>query len=353
MKSVYFFRDKPIFGLDITSSAIHVMQAEQRDNSIHIVGYGRTELDSRYTNNGIITEPQKVAAFGTELLRSYTHGEINTDRVVLSVPAAKTFSRAIVIPKLNKTETLDAVRLEAEQYIPIPFDELYIDYTVLHDLGDKVEILLVASPKTLIDSYYSTAKLMGLEVVAIETNTDAAARLFHATDTIGSPSVLVIFGSNSVDITIVDKNVVATGTIDGGDENITKLISSQLGVSPEEADAIKTNFGLNVSKKQSQINAAVSPHIEQLCKEIKRMVRYYEQRYQNERKINQIVLMGSGAMIPGLSDRMTAELRLPVRTSDPWKSLNFGKLQRIDTTERPGYITACGLANINPREIFT
>lgn len=82
------------------------------------------------------------------------------------------------------------------------------------------------------------------------------------------------------------------------------------------------------------------------------MIRYYEERYGADRKIKQLVTMGGGANMPGLSDYMTNALRMPVRMSDPWHHISFDHLQPPSDTELSMYITVAGLALMNPKEIF-
>ena len=129
-------------------------------------------------------------------------------------------------------------------------------------------------------------------------------------------------------------------------------IADALKVSTQEAYIIKTKYGLSFSKKQKEITTALTPTLEQLIKEVRRMIRYYEERYGADRKIRQIVTMGGGANMPGLSDYMTNALRLPVRMSDPWHHVGFSRLQPPSDIERSMYVTVAGLALLDPKEIF-
>jgi Tfp pilus assembly PilM family ATPase len=84
------------------------------------------------------------------------------------------------------------------------------------------------------------------------------------------------------------------------------------------------------------------------------MIRYYEERsgFSENRKIGQVITMGGGANMPGLSDHMTDILRLPVRMCDPWQRLDFSSLQPPNSTEKSMYVTVAGLSLLNPKEIF-
>lgn len=350
--TVYLFKDRPLFGLDIGADCLRVVQASQTNEGLAISGYGSCEFDPASIKDGVVVDPITIAKAADSLFDKGIRGEINTRRVAIAIPSSRTFSRAIKLPALPDKEIADAVRLEAEQYIPIPIDDLYLDYSVMQKTAKEIELFAVAAPKHIVDSYISLVHLLGLEPVAIETSIDAVTRLFAQTDYSHVPTVLVDFGSASADITIVDENIIATGTVGGGGDNFTARISDQLGVTRQEAHVIKTKYGLNFSKKQSEISKALDPLLDQLFKEIRRMIRYYQERYGSEHRISQVVLIGGSANVPGLSDRMTDVLRLPVRNSNPWQQFKFEGVEPLVTSEHVGYITAAGLALLRPEELF-
>mgnify|MGYP006172537263 CR=1 FL=1 len=161
------------------------------------------------------------------------------------------------------------------------------------------------------------------------------------------------FESVSADITVHDKAVIVTGTIPQGGDTFTELIAKKLKVSTEEAHVIKTKYGIGKSKKQSELLEVVRPSIDQLAKEIRRMIRYHEERSGSEQKIGQVVTMGGGANMPGLSELLTDTIRLPVRTCEPWHNLKLGNLKSPNTYEKSLYVTVAGLSLINSKELFS
>src|SRR5690606_29003183 len=143
---------------------------------------------------------------------------------------------------------------------------------------EDIDLQIVASPKVIVDSYLSLMRVLGLETVAIETTINSSSRLFVRADQSSVPTILIDFGSVSSDITIYDKGLIATGTVPGGGDSFTSLIADKLKVSRQEAHVIKTRYGLGVSKRQAEISEALKPMLDQLGKEIRRMIRYYEER---------------------------------------------------------------------------
>lgn len=352
MKNTYFYRDKPLFGLSIGYSDLRVMQINQHNKIPTVQAYGSCLFDPKSIQNGIITNIDAVAASANEMFKSSLIGKITTKRVAIAIPAAKTFGRAVKLPRLTPKELTEAVRLEAEQYIPVPIDNLYLDYTMISQKEDEIELFAVAAPVNIIDSYVALTKKLDLEVVAIETTIDSAARLFKMLNPKHGPTVLIDFGTYSVDITILDDVILATGTVSGGGDNFTDRIAKFLGVTPQEAHVIKSKYGLSYSDKQNEITRALDPLLEQLFKEIKRMIRYYEERYSDRDKISQIVTMGGGANMPGLSEYMIDALRLPVSTAQPWQTIQFGNLQPPEPLQSMNYISVAGVALMPHKEIF-
>lgn len=352
MKNTYFYRDKPLFGLSIGLNDIRVMQISHAETSPKVQAYGSCVFDPAAIKDGIIVDLKTVASAAGEMLKNNIVGKISTRRVAIAIPAAKTFGRAVKLPLLSDKELADAVKLEAEQYIPIPIDNLYLDHTIISKTPTEIELFAVAAPKNIIDSYVALCQLLELDVVAIETSIDSAARLFNKIDPKHGPTVLIDFGTSSVDITILDDVILATGTVSGGGENFTDRISKSLGVTPQEAHTIKSTYGLSYSEKQNEIEQALDPLLDQLFKEIKRMIRYYEERYSARKKISQIVTMGGGANMPGLTEYMINALRLPVSTTQPWQTVQFDDIQAPEAVQSMNYINVAGVALMPHKEIF-
>jgi type IV pilus assembly protein PilM len=352
-KSTYFFKDKPIFGFDIGHGSLKVMQIERDGKKGRVIGYGTASFDGNSIEDGVITNHEAIAKATLDLFNGQLIGDITTHRAVVAIPAYRTFSRLISLPPMTGKELKEAVELEAEQYIPMPLDELYLDYNIIHRDAEKIDLFAIAVPKKIVDSHIQLMKVMGLEAVGVGTTIDAAGQLFLQDSQSDSPAVLIDFGSLSADISIFDKNLLVSGTVSGGGEVFTNRIRDTLGVSQSEAHIIKTKYGLGASKKQKEILTALDPVLSQLAQEIRRMIRYYEERYGAERKITQVVTLGGGANMPGLSDWLTSTLRLAVRTCDPWEYCDFHGLQPPSQADKPMYATVMGLSFIKPQELFT
>lgn len=351
-----FYKDKPIFGLDIGHSSVKLMQMDFADKSRKksvLRGYGTANFDGSAINDGVIERPEVLAKTLKDFFSHDIIGDINTRRVALTIPTYRTFTRAISLPKLKPKELREAVEAEAERYIPLPLQDLYLDYEIINQQTDNLDILAVAIPRKIVDSYLLLCHIVGLEPVLIETTMHAAAKILGI-DRIGSiPTMIIDFGSLSSDISLcANGRILVMGTVQGGGESFTRAIESGLGVSFEAAGLIKNKYGIGVSKKQKEIIAALKPTLEPIIKEIKRMLRYYEDRFSSEKPIEQIVILGGGANMSGLSDYLTSTLRLPTRTSDPWISFDTNRLQPPATEDKSMFSTVVGLSLTDETKVF-
>lgn len=348
-----FFTPKPVFGLDIGSGSLKVVQLDLNGSSKsapNLVGYGTTSFDPAAINQGIIEQPEIIAKAARELFKKELVGDITSRRVAIAMPAYRTFTRSIQLPALKQSERKDAVILEAEQYLPMPLNDMHLDYTTISETKDGTEVLAVAVPQKIVSSYLDLCAILNLEPVLLETTMNSLGRLFEHDQHSDVTSVIIDLGSLSSDISIYDRSIVTTGTVEGGGEDFTRAIQEALNVTDSEVRIIKTKYGLGKSKRQAEIQAAVNPTLQKIVKEVKRLIRYHAERYSSDRPIKQVIAMGGGANLPGLSDYFTNELRLAVRTCDPWQYINYKGMATPDAADRPMYATAIGLACTDPRE---
>lgn len=346
-----FYKDRPMFGLDIGASTVRVIQLHDHKGSVRVLGYGSTRFDCNYIKDGVIVDLEGLANKIHHLFEEQLIGRISTRRVAIGIPVVQTFTRVMTIPIVKQSDLLEAVQLETEQYMPLPMDELYIDYEVLSKSKESQEIIVVAVPKSVVDSRVDLVEVLGLELGTIEPTINAGGRFFAHTDKSETPTILVDLDHISSDVAAYDTTIKVISSVTGGGDNFIQSIAKKLDITEHEAVLIKSKYGLNVSKKQKAITEALMPTIDNMLREMKRTIRYYEDRAEDGRKISQVVTMGSGANMPGLSDYMTQYLRLPVRMCNPWKYIDHNGLQPPSSTEEPSFITCSGLALTNTKDI--
>jgi type IV pilus assembly protein PilM len=353
--SELFYKDKPLFGLDIGHSSIKVMQIEVNGaKKPQVVGYGMINFPPQAIINGIVANFDAIGKAMHDLFKDHLHGTIYTPRVACTLPTSHTYNRLMKLPPMPDSDISEAIKLEAEQYIPMPINSLYIDHEISRRDDSGIELLMVATPKNIVDSYIKLLATLKLDPVALEPSVNGASRLFGFIDAAHSePSILIDFGSVATDVAVFDGTMIVNSTLAGGSEAMTKAIAQHLKIDVAKAFEMKSKFGIGVSNNQQQISEAIAPMLEALTKEVRRVVRYYNDRVgQQKRSIAHIITSGGGATMPGINQYLTKQMGLPAQTLTPWDSFDFGHLKKPTELEQSAFVTVAGEAILRPQEIF-
>jgi Tfp pilus assembly PilM family ATPase len=119
-----------------------------------------------------------------------------------------------------------------------------------------------------------------------------------------------------------------------------------LSIKPEQANEIKYKFGIGPSGLQPKVMASLGEPLKKMCDEMRRVMKYYADRGDKQRKLEAIIVGGGSASMPGFLEYMAAQINLPVVVADPWAGLKMKKLPAVSKFDAPMYTTAIGLARL-------
>ena len=69
MNTGLFYKDKPIFGLDIGTSSLKVVEIASQGKKRQITGYGVTNYERKLFKDGVIEDPLTLAKATKELFQ--------------------------------------------------------------------------------------------------------------------------------------------------------------------------------------------------------------------------------------------------------------------------------------------
>jgi type IV pilus assembly protein PilM len=349
--SKLFYEDKSIIGLDISSTGVKIMSVDPKKWLVH--GYGSIDLEPLKVKESMenasstyLTDSIKI------LLTEKVIGDAGSKRVAIAIPTARSYSRTFTLPAAAEKALHDAVMLEADQYIPIPSANLYIDYEIIERSKKEITILMSAVAKVVIDNITKSIIAAGLDPVLIEPSICSVGRVLTATERGDLPTVIVDIGPATTDIAILDRGTIrVTGGLAIGGNTFTLDIAKRLNVELENAHQLKVLNGLNAGPRQQKLSVALEPSLLRILAEVKKVMRYYDERINTTRKLEQLLVVGSGSNLPGIGEYFTNALVMPARVASPWQKLNFDKLQEPKQF-RPRYITVAGLSSVKPEDIW-
>lgn len=323
------------------------MSVDREKMLVH--GYGSVDLDPSKVNDNLEMSQDYLMQKIDDLFRNNVIGKLSSERAVLGIPAVRTFARTFTMPANQEANIVNAVNLEVEQYIPMPLESLYVDHQVISRTKKELTVLMCAVPRRFIDTLLSVVRSTGVDVAVIEPSINAISRLLEYTKEGGMPTVIVDVGPTGTDIAVYDKAVRITGGINVGGNTFTLDIAKKLDIPLENAHQLKVLSGLNPGPRQAKIAAALQSSLNQIANETKKVVRFYTERSPDEAKLEQVLIVGSGSNLPGIGEFFTNELVMPARVASPWQALNFANLKPPAKQLRPRFMTAAGLALVDPK----
>lgn len=295
--------------------------------------------------NDTVISGELLSSTVKKMFENPTFGRFNTRNVVVSLPETKCFVRVIHMQHMSDSEVDSAIPYEAESYVPIPIDQVYLDWQKLSETDGRMEILLVASPKEYVDKIVSAIESAGLVPCALEVESQSLARL--AIPATGSQNMVIanIKGSNS-DLVMVERgNVQFTSTVPIGGISVTDALARGLGITSQAAEQIKVSVGIANTAEYPTLESMVAPALNNFVSEVKNILTFHGQHSQE--KISQLALMGGGAQLLHLDEFLSRELTslgIQVTMVDPLKVVKPPHTSAKNPFPALAYSTVIGLA---------
>lgn len=347
------------FGLDFSDLSLRIMGLKKRGRFLDLVSWNELRMNKGVIEQGEIKQEEKLIRYIKEAIKEVNGEKIKTKYVVASLPEKKAFLQVIKVPKMEKEELATAIPFEAENYIPLPIEDVYLDFQLIplaSNNSDHFDILIAALPKETVDPYVYCLKKAGLIPKALEVESQSIVRALIKNNISPSPIFIIDFGkSTSSFIIFSGSSLCFTSSVPLNSQKITETISKNLKVSLEEAEKLKIKYGLRGPKKDpksEKIEKLITPLVLELAKEAKKYIDYYQSHtkipaFAGKGKIEKVLLCGKGANLKDLPSFISSKLKIPVEHANPWVNIlpeSIKKVPKLEFNESLGYTTALGLA---------
>jgi type IV pilus assembly protein PilM len=357
------------FGLDISDSSLKIAKLKERGGFLTLASFGEAEIAPGIVEKGKIQNEDSLVKIIKKALVKVRGEELKTNQVIASLPEEEAFLEVIQLPKMEEEELKEAVYLEAENYIPLSIEDVYLDFQVIppvYNHLDHIDLLIAALPKKIIDSYVSCFKKAELQPQILEIESLAIARALIKNGVSPHPLLLIDLGANKTSFMIFSGySLRFTRSVPLSAQDFTQTIAKELNISPQEAEELKVKFGLekkyqvkikNGAEKEvaaGRVFKLLSPLLNNLTEEIKKSLDYYQSHVfhehlpPNNRGINKVLLCGGGANLKGLPEFLSLALKTPVELGNPW--INILKtppkeIPQLAFEKSLSFATALGLA---------
>ena len=357
------------FGLDISDLSLKIVKLKKKRGVFSLASYGEEKINPGLIKGGEIKDEEALVKIIKNALAKVQGEKLETKYVVASLPEEKAFLQVIQMPRLSEEDLKSAVIYEAENYIPLPIEEVYLDSQVIppvYNHLDHFDVLIAALPKKTVDPYLSVLKMAKLEPVSLEIESLSISRALIKGEVSAFPVLLIDLGATRTSFIIFSGHSLRfTSSIPVSSGNFTEIIAKALGVDLSEAEKLKIKYGLEekiqikikngIEKKteRGKIFEALIPPLVDLIQQIKRYLDYYQTHASHEhlppngKGVSKILLCGGGANLKGLPELLSLELKIPVELGNPWINIlpaSLKELPDLPLEKSLAFTTAIGLA---------
>lgn len=336
-----------MIGIDLSDTSIKMVRLGGRGER-RLQAYCWKPVPAGAVQNGIIQDRQVVRKVVEESLRSCRLYSYMHDSAAASIPEVQSFMRVVELPLMETHEVGEAVQWEVAQHIPFGLENVYLDWQPLpgdgHGTPDRMEVLVGASQKKVVDPVYEILREAGLDVAALELESQAIIRALISPQLHRTQGLLIIdLGGSSVNVVVLDHGAVRfAASLQRGVQAFMEQVFSPSERAPSGPSQAKH------LPETSNVIQRLRPFQEELVLEVHGIVEFYNSSSGEQHKIREIILTGGGSNLPGFAEVFLRHFDdVHVQRGNPWVNVFAPSVQArlpLHLQESVHFTTAIGLA---------
>ena len=314
--------------LDIGSSSVKMVEAAVDKSGYRVLSLGILPLPGNVIQNNMVVDSKPVADTIRKLLQE---NGVKSKQVISAVPGRAVIMKKVQMPKQEPAELEANIEFEAQNVIPENLENVNLDHQVLNEAedGNRMDVLLVAVKKEIINSYADVIEAAGLMPAVMDVDYFALENMYeanYAAETENGVIALIHIGAQYTSITLLHNGIsMFTGDLSMGGTHFTDHVARQFGVAIEAAEAFKMT-GLLEGKQGVDLEATMRPTADELAEEVRRTVSLYGAVPSDDGDgLKTIYLSGGGAKLKGLRALLEQRMGVPVKMSEPFRGFNVNK----------------------------
>lgn len=339
-----------LVGLDISSSAVKLLELAQRGDRYLVEAYAVEPLPIDAINDKQIAQPEVVAE---AIKRAMQRAGTSTKNVAVAVAGSSVITKIIQMSAaLSESDMEEQIKAEADQYIPYPIEDVNLDFQIL-GVSDKdagsVDVLLAACRREQVDQRVSVAELAGLKPVVVDIEAyaleSACQFLSHQmpADGVNKTVAVVDMGASTTSVLVLhNKETVYTRDQAFGGKQLTEDIMRHYGMSYEDAGKAKRTGNL----PEGYESEVLAHFLSDMAQQIDRSFQFFFSASASHSQIDQIILAGGCAHIPGVDRAIQDRLQIPTAIARPFAQMSVSSRARpaVLAKDEAALLIACGLA---------
>jgi type IV pilus assembly protein PilM len=321
---VLFSRSKGLVGLDIGSSAMKLVELQEKKGDYWLQRLGVEPLSPEAIVDGSIMDSSLVV---DALNRLVAATGVKAPGFATSLSGHSVIIKKIQVPAMAPEDLSEQIRWEAEQYIPFDINDVRLDYVVLSEgeAGhDNMDVLLVAVKRDKVNDYVSVISQAGRVPTLVDVDAFAIQNAYESNYDVDSSKViaLVNMGASVTNINVLVRGQTAFWRdISFGGNQFSEALQREFNLSFEQAERLKR--GQPVERFQPTDARSVLDGVSgELATEIQKTFDFFAAT-SSEGPVDEIVLSGGCALTANLQQTLRERFGVPIEVMDPLRRVHY------------------------------
>ena len=314
-----FGKSRGTVAIDLGSGQVKMLTLEHGSGTPRIGALGIERLQHDAIVGGEIMD-YRVVVDAVRALRERL--DIKGRAAATAVSGRDVIVKRIKMDRMRDAEARKVIRWEAEQHVPFDMDSVSLDFEVLDPESDglQMDVLLVAAKMDLVETRMRLLEEAGFDTAVIDVDSFAVQTAFersyeHAA--YGS-FCLVNIGREISNLSVVEQtSPVLTRDLAIGTRRFAEALVKELGISLDEAETRLRQPG----EMDAASRDALKEPIESLVAPVERARSILMSGETTQGRLDEIVLSGGGARLPGLGEAIERRMGTKVTVLDPLRAV--------------------------------
>src|SRR6476659_10898243 len=313
---------KNLVGLDIGSSSVKAVELGKKGASLQLLNLGFENLQTDTIVDGQIMELNNVS---NVIAQIFSEHQIRTTRVAAGVSGHSVIVKNIVLPQMSQEELQESFSWHAEEHIPFDIADVNLDYELTSRSDDALHVLMAACKSDKIANVKQAIQLAGKQPVVIDVDAFALQNCYEVNyqPKAGEIVALLNIRASTMNINILNgtRSVFARDAQVGGSQ-YTSLLQKELGLTFEQAEAVKRGMPLPEGIEPRPIAPIIETVSDVLALEVRKTMDFYRATADvGGEAIKKILVAGGGSKLPGLAEYLAKRFDIPVEVFDPFRQI--------------------------------
>ena len=312
-------------GLDVGTNAVRAVEIELGAPSV-IRRMGQVGLPVGAVVDGEVAD---VSAVSIALRELWAQAGFTSRKVRVGMSSARVIVRTLEMPRLSHDELMSTIRLQLDDYVPLPAEETVFDIRTMdgsEPSSETVHLLLAATHQDAVQPLLMAVRGADLKVAAVDVIPAALALALTHAEPEQDESVDVVLSIGAGTVVVVAARAgepLFSRTLTNASGRLTtERIASRLGIAELEAERYK-RLGVTEDPASAVAIRTSQESVGELIAEVQASLAFYAEQ-PGSRHVRRLLVTGGGSRLPGVTIALSDALGFDVEHADPFAHVRLG-----------------------------